>query len=131
MRRSTITVFAAAIVLGLLLPVQAGQTLLTAFAPANSDGTRVLLKIDWELVLQAAPDVEMVMIRRRPAGLPVAPDTVAFLNTLTAQFEDTGLNPEGAYHYYAYFKTADSSTTKFGSFPAIAHLGPIHTLAKR
>ena len=130
MQRTTGTVLAVALVLGLLMPVQAGQSLLTAFAPAGSDGTKVLLKIDWNQVIQAAPDAEMVMIRRRPAGAPVAPDTVAFLDTLTAQFEDSGLNPELAYHYSAYFKRADSATTRFGSFPAVAHLGPIHTLAK-
>jgi hypothetical protein len=130
MGRTTAQVLVVAMVLGLLLPVQAGQTLLTAFAPAGSDGTKVLLKIDWNQVKEAAPDVEMVMIRRRPAGTPMAPDTVAFLDTQTAQIEDSGLNPQLAYHYYAYFKTADSTTSKFGSFPAIAHLGPIHTLAK-
>jgi hypothetical protein len=121
------TILAVATLLALMMPAQAGQTLLTAFETADSDGTRVLLKIDWTQVLQAAPDVELVMVRRRPAGTPVAPDTVAFLNPETSEFEDSGLNPELAYHYYAYFKKADSSTTRFGSFPAVAHLGPIHT----
>lgn len=109
------------------IPALAGQTMLKAIAPSGSDGTRVILVIDWAQVKSHAADAELVMIRRRPAGLPTIPDTLAFLPADSSRYEDTGLDPNQAYHYFAYFKTADSATTQFGSYPAVVHLGPLHT----
>ena len=106
---------------------RAEQTILTAFAPADTDGIRVILRIDWEQVKHAAADVKRVMIRRRPAGIPVAQDTVTFLPADSFRFEDTGLDPDRAYHYYAYFKLKDRTTARFGSYPAVMHIGPLLT----
>lgn len=108
-------------------PAFAGQTILKVKAPAGSDGTRVILEIDWAQAKAHAPDAVMVMLRRRPEGYPTVPDTLAVLPADSSRFIDTGLDPNQAYHYFAYFKNADSSTTQFGSFPAVAHVGPIHT----
>lgn len=108
-------------------PVFAGQSILKAKAPAGSDGTRVILEIDWAQAKAHAPDAVMVMLRRRPEGYPTVPDTLAVLPADSSRFIDSGLDPNQLYHYFAYFKTADSSTTQFGSFPAVVHIGPIHT----
>lgn len=112
-------------------PVQAEQSILKAISPAGSKGTRVILKIDWPQVKAHAAQAELVMLRRRPAGMPTVPDTLVFLPADSSQYEDTGLDPQVAYHYFAYFKTKDSTTTQFGSIPAVVHLGPIHTRPDR
>jgi hypothetical protein len=109
----------------------AGQTILKAYAPAGSDGTRVILEIDWSQVKAHAQGVKLVLLRRRPEGPPRVPDTLAFLPVDSARFEDRGLDPNQTYHYFAYFKTADSATTEFGSFPAVVHLGPLRTRPER
>lgn len=108
--------------------VAAEQTILKAYAPAGTDGHQVILSIDWSQVKVAAPAVTSVMLRRRPAGQPTVADTVAVLPMDSLRFVDTGLDPATAYHYYAYFKKADGETDRFGSYPAVVHLGPLHTL---
>ena len=125
MQRNTIVVL---IMIGLVAATaNAEQTILSAFAPAGSDGSTVVLQIDWLQVKEAAPNVDHVMLRRRPAGTPVQPDTVAFLPVDSARVTDVGLDPDLAYHYYAYFKKADSSMVRFGLYRAVVHLGPLHT----
>jgi len=113
------------------IPVQAGQSILKALAPAGGDGTRVILVIDWPQVKAHAANAELVMLRRRPAGMPSVADTLALLPADSSRYEDSGLDPNQAYHYFAYFKTKDSTTTEFGSIPAVVHLGPIHTRPDR
>ena len=108
-------------------PAYAGQTILRAFSPAGSDGSEVILQIDWAQVDSVAADVNYVLLRRKPAGPPVKADSIAVLQVGTARFVDTGLNPAQAYHYFAYFKSADGTTLRFGSFPAVVHLGPLTT----
>lgn len=125
MRKLTWIALAAAITVA--SPAFAGQTILKAKAPAGSDGTRVILEIDWPQARAHAPAAVLVMLRRRPEGYPTVPDTIAVLPADSSRYEDTGLDPNQVYHYFAYFKTADSSTTQFGSYPAVVHLGPIHT----
>jgi hypothetical protein len=107
------------------------QTILTAYAPAGSDGTSILLSIDWGQVHQAAPTVTNVLLRRRPAGPPVISDTLAVIPADSARYLDTGLDASTAYHYYAYFKDAQGETARFGSVPAVVHLGPVHTLPQK
>ena len=113
------------------IPAHAGQSILKAIAPAGSDGTRVILVIDWPQAKAHAADAEMVMLRRRPAGMPSVADTLVVLPADSSRYEDSGLDPQQAYHYFAYFKTKDSTTTQFGSIPAVVHLGPIHTRPDR
>lgn len=106
----------------------AEQSILTAYAPANSDGGQVILVIDWTQAKAAAPGITSVLLRRRPAGLPTVADTVAVLPADSSRFVDSGLDRATAYHYYAYFKNADGDTDRFGSYPAVVHLGPLHTV---
>ena len=108
-------------------PLQAEQTILKAYAPPGSDGTSIILVIDWAQVKAHAAQAQMVMLRRRPAGPPTVADTLVFLPADSSRYVDTGLSLEREYHYFAYFKAADSSTTQFGSTPAVVHLGPIRT----
>jgi hypothetical protein len=108
----------------------AEQSILKAYAPSEGDGTSVILVIDWPQAKRHAAAAEWVMLRRRADGPPVVPDTLATLPADSARFVDTGLDPGKKYHYFAYFKSADSATTQFGSSPAVVHLGPIPTRPK-
>lgn len=128
MKRNVTLVVCPALILILAVWAWSEQTILRAYAPADSDGTSVILEVDWSQVKAAAPEVDHVSLRRRPAHPPAKPDTIAILPVDSARFIDAGLDPRQAYHYYAYFKDADSSTLRFGSFPAVVHLGPIHTM---
>lgn len=121
-------VLAVILCLGLFAVVQAGQTILRAFAPAGSDGTQIILQIDWEQVQKAAPEVTQVWLRRRAVGPPEKMDSLAYVPAGTARYTDTGLDPDRQYHYFAYFKDADGSTQRFGSSAAVVHLGPIAPL---
>ncbi len=103
------------------------QTILKAFAPADSDGTSVILQIDWEQVKKALPEVAHVSLRRRPAGPPVKIEKIATLQVDQSRYVDSTLDASVEYHFYAYFKDADSTTLKFGSYPAVVHLGPLNT----
>lgn len=103
------------------------QTILRAFAPADSEGTSVILQIDWAQVKEALPEVAHVSLRRRPAGPPVKIAKIATLLVDQSRYVDSTLDASVEYHYYAYFKDADSTTLKFGSFPAVVHLGPLRT----
>ena len=114
--------------LGLIAVAQAGQTILRAFSPATTDGSQVVLQIDWDQVKKAAPEATQVSIRRRPAGMPVKSDSVTYLQAGTPRYTDTGLDADTQYHYFASFKDAEGNTLKFGSARAVVHLGPIATL---
>lgn len=103
------------------------QSILRAFAPAGSEGTSVILQVDWEQVKKALPEVSYVSLRRRPAGPPVRIEKIAILPVDQSRYLDTALDASVAYHYYAYFKDADSTMLNFGSYPAVVHLGPLHT----
>jgi hypothetical protein len=103
------------------------QTILRAFAPAESSGQSVILQIDWAQVKRAIPEVNHVSLRRRPAGHPVPIEKIGVLSTDQARLIDSVPDAGVAYHYYAYFKDADSTTLRFGSYPAIVYLGPINT----
>jgi len=105
-----------------------GQTILKAYAPAGADGGQVILVIDWAQVKVAAPGVTSVLLRRRPAGMPTVADTLALLPLDSARYVDSGLDSTLDYHYFAYFKKADGQTDRFGSSPAVVHLGPIHII---
>lgn len=107
----------------------AEQTILKAFAPADGDQTSVILVIDWPQAKAHAANLEWVMLRKRAEGPPVVPDTLAFLPVDSSRFVVTGLNPEMAYHFFASFKSKDSTTVNFGSSPAVMHIGPLHTHA--
>jgi hypothetical protein len=109
----------------------AGQTILKAYAPAHADGGQVILEIDWSQVKAAAPGVTSVLLRRRPAGLPTIADTLAVLPLDSARFVVNGLDPTLGYHFYAYFKKADGETDRFGSYPAVVHLGPLHSVPSK
>jgi len=123
--RWLIAVFLAA----LATDAAAEQTILKAFAPADTAGRQVILVIDWSQVKAVSPAVTSVLLRRRPAGPPTVADTVAVLPADSTRFLDTGLDPATAYHYYAYFKKADGETDRFGTYPAVVHLGPLRTLS--
>jgi len=120
--------FVLLLALGAVASAQVQQTMLKAFAPPNSDGTSVILEIDWPQVKAAAPEVTQAKVYRRAVGPPKALDSVAVLPVDSARYEDAGLDPQTRYHYFAYFKDADGNTLKFGSYRAVAHLGPIATL---
>lgn len=118
-------------VLCLAVAAHAEQTLMAAFVPANADSTSVVLVIDWPQAKSHAPTAEWVMLRKRVEGIPVVPDTLAFLPVDSSRFVVTGLDPQLAYHYFASFKSKDSTTLQFGSSPAVVHLGPLHSKPHR
>jgi hypothetical protein len=131
MRKRLVTGLVLAMLATLWAAGQGEQTILSAFAPAGSDGSRIILAIDWAQVKQAAPTVTSVLLRRRPAGPPTIMDTVAVLPVDSAHCIDSGLIATQAYHYYAYFKNAEGETARFGSSPAVVHLGPIYPLPSK
>lgn len=127
MKRNSL-ILAFVCVVGLALAAQGEQTLMSAFAPADTDGKTVILVIDWPQAKSHAPAAEWVMLRKRAVGLPVVvPDTLAFLPADSARFVVTGLDPEKAYDFFASFKSKDSTTLSFGSSPAVVHLGPLRS----
>jgi len=128
MRKRLVAVLATALLLALWTTGAGEQTILTAYAPAGSDGSSIVLTVDWAQVHQDAPTAVSVLLRRRPAGPPTVADTVAVLPADSSRCLDTGLDASMAYHYFAYFKTADGETARFGSYPAVVHLGPIYPL---
>jgi hypothetical protein len=127
MKRSRYLNLAWVFVLLFVAGAGAEQTVLKAYAPAGSDGSRIILEIDWAQVTTLAPEVDHVSLRRRPTGPPVSYDTVAVFGPEQNRVTDSGLVATEGYHYLAYFKDADNNTLLFGSYPAIAYLGPIHT----
>ena len=121
--------WAVALAVCLFATATAEQTILKAFAPEDGQETSVVLVIDWPQAKAHAPTAEWVMLRKRAEGLPVVPDTLAFLPVDSSRFVVQGLDPEAAYHFFASFKSKDSTTLQFGSVPAVVHLGPLHTHA--
>jgi len=119
--------FGIAVAVILVASARAEQTLLKAYMPADSDGSRVVLVIDWSQAKAHAPTSEWVMLRKRPDGLPTVPDTLAMLPVDSSRFVVEGLDPAVAYHFFASFKAKDSVTVQFGSVPAVVHLGPVHS----
>ena len=128
MKSKTTWILCITLLGGLAALAWAEQTMLKAYAPAHSDGTSIIVEIDWAQVRAAAPEADHISLRRRTAAPPVVEvETIVALPADSGRYLDTGLDPALLYHYYAYVKDADSTTLKFGGFPSVLHLGPIRT----
>lgn len=128
MRKPTSYFVATLFVLCLSLAAAAGQTILKAYAPSESDGASLMLEVDWAQIKTAAPQVTYVLLLKRSAHEVKPRDTVGTLALDSSRISAAGLLANVPYHFFAYFKDSTGTTSKFGSMPAVVHLGPVYSL---
>lgn len=128
MRVPSVLCAVALLVMCISVTATAGQTILKAYAPSESDGSSLILEVDWAQIKPAAPQVTYVLLLKRSAHEVKPRDTVGTLVLDSSRITVSGLLSDVPYHYFAYFKDSTGTTSKFGSMPAVVHLGPVYSL---